>query len=457
VRVKFRNRDFISGSAESFGGKQEQERMIRSASLSKTIRCILLAVAVAAGAVVCLAEDEPDARAQDVVTASSSLYVKVQLNHPLKLSKVRPGDVIEGKLARDVYSADRELFAAGSHVSLVVEHLERRRRIPDDHWPWVVKAFTPRHENYPVFKMATVSGASGESLLHVSLVSISRRREVYAQAKKKKSGQTSDEASAVEVSKSGGLYGPTKLAAPTVVLEASYVEGEKKSSSRAESLSSQATESTGLETLPAGTACKILLMGDVSASKSQPGDSVQARLLEPVLLNSLVVLPAGTLFEGKVVKKTPPRWGSRAGSLYLTFTGVTLPGGNLIPMAASLTGAELDRRSHTKIDAEGQLRGERPGKAWMAINIGVAAGLAKEADDTTQLIIEAIVSTATDASTAGVARIVSTCVSGVFMVSRRGRDVVLPRFTEMNIALDRPLSVTGAAESAATTVSVHGD
>jgi hypothetical protein len=194
----------------------------------------------------------------------------------------------------------------------------------------------------------------------------------------------------------------------------------------------------------------------VSASKSKPGDLVQGRLLEPVFLNSRVVLPAGTLIEGKVVRKTPPRWASRAGSLALTFTGVTLPGGNLIPISASLAGAELDRRSHTKIDAEGQLRGERPGKAWMAINLGVTAGLSKEVDDATQLIIEALVATATDASTAGTARIVSSCISGIYMVSRHGRDVVLPRFTEMDIALDRPLSVTRSVAAVSSAV-VHGD
>ncbi len=430
--------------------------MIRSGWLSKANRGILLAVAVAAGSGVGLAADEA-ARAQDPVTANSSLYVKVQLSKPLKLSKLKQGDVIEGSLARDVYSSDRELFAAGSHVSLVVDHLERRRRTPNDHWPWVVKAFTPRHENYPAFKTATVSGASGESALPVSLVSISREREIHAQGKNRKSGQQADEAGAVEVSKSGGLYGPAKLAAPMMVLEASYVEGEKTSSPIGESSSSPTRDLSGLETLPAGTTCKILLLGDISASKSKPGDLVQARLLEPVLLNSQVILPAGTLVAGNVVRKIRPRWGSRAGSLYLTFTGLTLPGGNLIPITASLTGAELDRRSHTKIDGEGQLRGERPGKAWMAINIGVTAGLAKEADDTTQLIIEAIVSSATDASTAGAARIVSTCVSGIFMVSRRGRDVVLPRFTEMNITLDRPLSITKTAASATTAVIVHGD
>jgi len=386
-------------------------------------------------------------------SADSGLYLKVQLGHPLKLSKLKPGDTLDGELARDVYSSDRELFSAGSEVRMAVDHMEKRRRLPDDHWPGVVKLFTPRHEKYPVFKTAVVSKAGSESELKVSLISISRVREVHAQAKKKKSGTLGDEAGAVEVSKSGGLYGPKKLAAPIMVLEASSAESTNSPSPT--SGEGAAPELSGLETLPAGTECKILLLGGVSASKSKAGDAVQARLLEPVLMNSKVVLPAGSLFEGKVVKKTPPRWGSRAGSLYLTFTGLTMPGGNLIPISASLAGAELDRRSHTKIDAEGQLHGEHPGKAWMAINIGVTAGLAKEVDDGTQLIIEAIVSTATDASTAGTARIVSSCISGIYMVSRRGRDVVLPRFTEMEISLDRPVSVSRTAVSASAVA--HGN
>jgi hypothetical protein len=424
---------------------------MRRDRVSKVISGALLAGLVFAGGVTCCASDEPTGTA----SATSGIYVKVQLKSPLRLSKLKPGNVVEGNLARDVYSSDGELFPAGGHVRLAVDHLEKRRRTPDDHWPWVVKAFTPRHEKYPVFKMATVSGTGGETALQVSLISISRKHEVRAQVKKKKPGQQADETGAIEVSQSGGLYGPAKLATPMMVLEAFGMEEVKPSASA--DITSSAPDLSGLETLPAGTACKILLLGDVSASKSKPGDLVQARLIEPVMLNSRVVLPAGTLIEGKVVKKTPPRWGSRAGSLALTFTGLTLPGGNLIPIAASLAGAELDRRSHTKIDSEGQLRGERPGKAWMAINLGVTAGLAKEVDDTTQLIIEAIVSSATDASTAGTARIVASCISGIYMVSRRGRDVVIPRFTEMDIALDRPLSVTKSVASAGSAVVEHGN
>ncbi len=176
-------------------------------------------------------------------------------------------------------------------------------------------------------------------------------------------------------------------------------------------------------------------------------------LIEPLRSDSHVVLPAGSLIEGKVVKKTPPRRLSRGGSLCLTFSQLTLPDGNRIPIAASLAGAELDGRSHTRMDAEGRLRGERPGKAWMAINIGVSAGLAKEVDDSMQLIIEAIVSTTTDASTAGTSRIVATCVSVIFLVTRHGRDVVLPRFTEMDVSLDRPLSLTPASNTGPTTTT----
>jgi hypothetical protein len=63
--------------------------------------------------------------------------------------------------------------------------------------------------------------------------------------------------------------------------------------------------------------------------------------------------------------------------------------------------------------AEGRLHGDRPGFAWMLINGGVTAGIAKEVDDGTQLVMEAILSGATDASTAGTARIAGTVVSGI--------------------------------------------
>jgi hypothetical protein len=418
---------------------------------------VLFAAAILAPCELCSAADQP---AAPLNSANSGLYVKVQLDKPIKLSKLKPGEAVEGNLARDVFSADHKLFAEHSRMRLLVDHIEKRRRARNDHWPWVINFFSPRHENYPVFTTATVSGTEGQSLLRVSLISVSRLRDVHAQAKKRVPGHAViNGPAAIEASQPSGEYESNKRKAPVMVLEASAVQSEEPlvSETRSGSPPETAKSENVPENVPAGTACKILLLGDVSASRSKPGDLVQARLLEPVLLDSQVVLPAGSLFQGTVVKRTPPRWGSRAGSLAIAFTGLTLPGGNLQPISASVAGAELDRRSHTKIDSEGQLHGEHPGKAWMAINIGVTAGLAKEADDTLQLIVEALVSSATDVSTAGAGRIVSTCVSGIFMVTRHGRDVVLPRFTEMDIAFDRPVSVTRSAEAGPSVNLVHGN
>ena len=368
---------------------------------------------------------------------SSGLYIKVQPKISLKMSKLKPGDVVDGTLSMDVYDSARKLFSSGSDVRLTVDHMEKRRRIPNDHWPGVVRLFTPRHENFPGFKTAAVSDRDGQHSIAVSLISASRMREVLVKKKKIPPGSPgSQENGAIETS----TPNTKSPAMTTMVFEASSVDGFADPA-RIENIPPQRPDLAEAEPVPAGTRCKILLLEGASASKSKPGDAVRARLLEPVLLNSRVVLPAGSLFEGSVLKNTPPRWLSRAGSLYMSFNSLVLADGNRFQIAASLAGAELDQRSHTRMDAEGRLHGERPGKAWMAINLGVTAGIAKEADDTIQLIIEAIVSSATDVSTAGTGRIVAGCASGLYMITRHGRDVVLPRFTEMEISLDRPVQV----------------
>ena len=355
--------------------------------------------------------------------AESSLFIKIQLNSRLKISRLKPGDVVEGTLSRDVYSGDHEVFAAGSRARLAVDKLERRKRTPNDHWPWVVNVFTPRHENYPTFRSASVSLPDGREIpLAVSLISIADEVSVPVPV--------------AAASKSRGKQKPL----PTLTLEAKLTNSEPVAASLG--IDSSAVPA-GPVTLAAGTKAAIILLGGVSAGKSRSGDSFQARLVEPVMLNSRVVLPEGTLLEGKVVKSTPPRTLSRAGSLMLTFTDLTVPGRPETPAPASITAVRLDQRSHTQIDPEGKLRGDRPGKAQMLMNIGVSTGIAKVVDDGTQLLVEAIVETATDASTAGTARIAALCASGVFMLTRHGRDVALPKFTEMNVVFDRPVPLPG--------------
>jgi hypothetical protein len=357
---------------------------------------------------------------------SSQLYLKVRLDASLKISKLTPGDQISGQLLQDVYSGAAELFPASSEVHLVVDRVERRRHDSNDYWPWMIKVFSPRHQRYPVFRSARIIDSDGhETLLRASLVSISNEVEVEPKTKKNISN--------ADLPKTRAKLGPI------LTLAASTEAKANDDGSRA--------PAAAPTTLPAGVEAKVALLQDVSASKDHAGDFVRARLVEPVRLGSTIILPEGTLFSGKVLRSQAPRTLSRSGSIYLTFTNLTIPGGRSSPITASITGAELSERSHTVIDAEGQLHGDRPGKAWMLLNAGVTTGIAKEVDDGTQLIIEALVSTATDASTAGVARIVSTCTSAVFMLTRHGRDVVLPKYTQLKITFDRPVEIREASTS----------
>lgn len=405
------------------------------------LHTVALLTCLLAASLVCAAQNQPS---QTVTVApDSSLYVKLQLDRSVKVSALKPGEVIEGTLSQDVYSGDRRLFPVGSPIRLTVGELERRRRVPNDRWPWVIKVFTPRHENYPSFHSASLSLVSGAEIpLRVSLISIGPRVEVHPKPGKPAAGQSAVQA------ETAGLEPPhaqpgKKATGPIVTLEAAGLTARELAAATSDTAVSSSALPPGPVTLATGTQAKIILLSSISAGKSRAGDSFQARLVEPVRLGSSVVLPEGSVFEGKVVRSTQPRWLSRAGSLHLAFTALTLPGGGGAPLAASVTGAEVDQGSHATMDAEGGLRGGRPGKAWMLANIGVTAGIGKVADDGAQLLIEALVSTATDASTAGAARIVSASASGLFMITRRGRDVILPRFTEMEITFDRPVVVPG--------------
>jgi hypothetical protein len=115
-----------------------------------------------------------------------------------------------------------------------------------------------------------------------------------------------------------------------------------------------------------------------------------------------------------------------------------LPSGGTAAIVASPSGAFVDRASGLRMDSEGHLTGARTSKARFLIDLGVAGGISKAADDTFQLIAEALISTATDASTAGTGRIVAAAFSGLYLLTRHGRDVFLPPYTRMDISFDRP-------------------
>jgi len=354
----------------------------------------------------------------------------------LRLSSLKPGDVIEGKLARDSYSAQGEVFSSGSAARLSVDHIEKRRRANSGRWPWVVGVFTPRWERFPVFTEARIVGANDVvTTLPVAVVSSGHKTNIQATPAKGK--RESKPPTMSPASSSAAPHSGPELLLETHDWRAPIATPADDPLNAANPARSGAPLSA--QDAPVGTRCRILLLDEVRASTSHANDPVRAVLLEPVLAGQQVVFPAGSIFEGSVTKALRPRVLSRAGTVAIAFRNVTVPGGMRVPVGSSVVGVEMDSHSKMRVDQEGRMHGGPPGLKWLLIDGGVAAGLTKIADDGTQLLTEAVISTATDASTAGTARIAGLCVSGIFMLTRHGRDARLPKYTEMTVTLDRPL------------------
>ena len=373
---------------------------------------------------------------------AAGLFVDVRLDAPLKLSGLKPGSSLEGTVERDVYSGERRLIPAGSHVHLTVDSVERRRRIRNRFQPGIAYFFTSRYENFPSFLSASFFVPDGPEIsMRVSLAAAIHPVEVYARSNAVAQAREANPLLPSHTEEKKKAKQPVSRAGLRLILEAERPATDSPLATAPGANSHDHTPPPMPATRAAEAPLRLILWSAVSASKNHSGDSFYAQLLEPVRLSSGTTLPEGTIIEGRVTRRVPPRWLSRPGSLNLTFTGLTLPSGARSGIAASLVEAEVEKGSEMRMDSEGGLRGGSPGRARVLIDLGVTAGITKVTDDSFQLVAETLLSTATDASTAGSARLAAAAFSGLYLISRHGRDVILPKYTEMDMRFDQPLSV----------------
>jgi hypothetical protein len=93
--------------------------------------------------------------------------------------------------------------------------------------------------------------------------------------------------------------------------------------------------------------------------------------------------------------------------------------------------------AHIALDEEGGVRGLKPGVANALVDLGIAYVLGKTTDDIAETPIRAIGAAMSDAAVANAARYFGLGASAAFPVARHGRDVSLPRYTEVEIDFGR--------------------
>ena len=367
----------------------------------------------------------------------------IALEGHAQLKKIASGTTLEGKLARSVYWRDMEVFPEGSTVSLVVDKIEAGKKVyAGDDRPFLIHLFAPRHELRARFRSVNVLvPGMAQVPLEATFIALAQRAELSAE-----SGKPEAKAGNMVRGKGGRAQKPhqRKPGAPwvlTLQVEPKGTTFTALAQARPGNPSSASPACPEPCTIADGTRMPLVLLEGLSAAKNHQGQSFQAVLLEPVRVGPSIAIPQGSLLEGILAKRVPPRRSYRPGSMFLLFNRVTLPNGLATAIAASPVGAEVDKGTHMTMDSEGRIRAQNPGKARFLLDFGVSGGISKVSDDTTQLIIEAISSTATDASTAGVARFAAMGASGIFLLTRHGRDVILPPYTEMDVSLSRAVSL----------------
>lgn len=385
------------------------------------------------------------AHAEGADRQRSSAVIRVAITGRTKISSLGPGSSLQGKLEQALYWRESELFPRGSNVRLIIEKIEARKKVVGvKGWPFVNHLFSRKRELVPRIRSAIIMPPDGPAVpLRATFISLGPRIKIFPEARKASSGER------VERTKLGHVH-PNRSSEKPVLHEVLTLLVEPVVTS----FSALADMKVGADTIscakpcivPEGSLLKVMLMEGLTASKNRKGDAFGAELQEPVRVGSTVALPQGSLLHGVIAQRIPPRRLYRPGSIYLQFTRLTLPNGTEVPISASPIGVELDSRSHVKMDSEGRIQAGGPGKARLLLDIAVTGGVAKMADDATQLIIEAISPPATAASTAGVGRIAAVIASGIYMLTRHGGDVILPPHSQIDITLNRSISLEDSGQ-----------
>jgi hypothetical protein len=182
---------------------------------------------------------------------------------------------------------------------------------------------------------------------------------------------------------------------------------------------------------------RAYLLTAVSASKSQKGDAFRAWLAEPVRLGGSL-FPEGTIVEGRVSRRVPPRWLSRPGMLSLRVERIQAPLQQPVKLTGSMEAVSVDSGKGLAIDSEGTLHGRKPGAKALLIDLGTTYAIGKIADDSTEAILHVVAANMASTSVAAIARYVGLGSEVAFIVSRRGRDVKLPPYSEVQLEFSRP-------------------
>ena len=198
----------------------------------------------------------------------------------------------------------------------------------------------------------------------------------------------------------------------------------------ADAYAASAKPRPGRIVLPAGTRLPLVLHNAITTRNARPGDGIYLETLFPVVQDGKIIIPAGSYVQGEILETKRPGKVKGRGEIRVRLNTMILPNGytvnfNAVPTNAGTGGNE-------QVEEEGKIKGDsdKGGDVGTLIKTTSAgAGIGAIATRT--------------GKGAGIGAGVGAAAGLAMVLLTRGPELVLPRGTTVDIALDRALYLDG--------------
>ncbi|MDE3168950.1 MAG: hypothetical protein KGL75_02310 [Acidobacteriota bacterium] len=406
--------------------------------------------------------------------------IQVILDKDVRIHKA--GQPIKGRVAEAIYAFDKLAIPANSQVLGKITRIERVSR--GHRAEAALNAdFTPAHKvdleftelvlpdgrRIPI--QTKVMPGSGEVIQFVSAtgdqgngiagVISKRKKEAENQAR-----QQWDEAMR-EMKSPGKLHRIERYAFGDLPIHPQYInagtvyfaELQSPLDFGSEPLTPELAQSIAHPKLPDGSVVEARLLTPLNSATAPWGDPVTAMVTRPLFDGSRLIVPEGSMLKGSVLQVRPALGMARNGQLRPVFHELALPDGLEQKVEASLARVEAGKAQGLHLDAEGGAQATAPKHRFLDTGIAVSLAAASQGDD----LINA------GEGGAGGFRLVGLAIGiaarsqplgmamGAFGASRSiythffatGRNVVLPKYTAMDITIGTRQPPASAASAAA--------
>lgn len=399
------------------------------------------------------------------LTVPKGMAIQVIIDKELKVAKV--GQPIRGRVVEPIYAFDKLVVPAGTEVTGKITQLEEvsggKRTLEA-----LNADLSPARK--VVIQFDTIVLADGKRVAVETIVTPGSGQVIeFVSAAKKKSKRPADIAAEkaaeaenqakqelrralAQVEAPGRIHRAKRYLIAQFPIHPQYIDpgtvyfAELKAPLNfgSEPLTPEMEKSIGV-TPPEGSLVQARLSADLSSATARKGDPVEATLSRPLFEGKQLIFPQGSRLEGSVVEARAARRLSRNGQLRITFREIAPPERLAQVIQTNLKALESAKRDDLRLDTEGGAEAQTPKKRYLQTSIAIGLAAASSGDDGLNRV----------EGGAGGFRVVGIAL-GAFVRSQplglamgalgasrsiyvhfiaRGRDVVLPKNTSMEIEI----------------------